>query len=121
MPISNLKLSGDVVLLVDEPFLTTADLGTTLEYAGAEVLRVGLREALELVQQRRLSAAVIDCHPISRERRALVRDLRHRKVPIIFYSLEPPADVSTERGVPFIAKPSSSEKIIAAVRHALGR
>jgi DNA-binding response OmpR family regulator len=121
MAMTNIALSGDVVLLVEELPLTTPDLQETLECAGADVLRADLSEALELAQQRSLSAAVIDCHPTSRDRRALLRRLRQRQVPFLFYSLEPPANVTTERGVPFIAKPCSSEKIIAAVRFVLGR
>ena len=118
---SSSALSDAVVLVVGDVPLNTPDLGKTLESAGAEVLHAGLPEALELVQHRNLSAAVVDCHPTTRDRRALLRALRQRHVPFIFYSLEPPANVSTERDAPFIAKPCSSEKIVAVVRYVLGR
>ena len=121
MLMKDAALCGHVILVVEDDTLIAFDLQKNLEDAGAQVAHAGVQDALELVAQRSLSAAVLDCHPVSRERRALVRRLKQRGVPFLFYSAQPPADVTTERGAPFIAKPCPPEKIIAAVRYLLRR
>ena len=117
----NHALHGQTVLVVGDELLFGRDVQESLEDAGAQVAQATLEDASGLVQQRSLSAVVLDCHPVSRERRALIRLLRQRDVPFLFYSVEPPADVTTERGAPFIAKPCPPDKMIAAVRYLLRR
>ena len=114
-------LSGHVVLVIEDEPSAAQELHDHLKCAGAIIARHDLQGAREHIQQRRLSAAVLDCHPTSRERRALIRSLRQNCVPIIFYGANPPGDVTTERGALFIEKPCSQEKIVAAVRYLLGR
>ena len=115
-------LSGEVVLLVEDDPMTARELQRELENAGAQVARTSLLAASDYLEQRTLTtAAVLDCHPPSSERRALIRLLRKDRVPILLCSTEPPRDFTTERGALFISKPCPSEKIIAAVRYVCGR
>ena len=111
------ELCGQVILVVEDNPLNTRDMQENLEKAGALVLQVCLQEASELLQQTNVSALVMDCRPVSRERRAFIRQLRRRPIPFLFYGVEPPADVTTERDIVFIAKPSTPAKMIAAVRY----
>ena len=110
-------LCGQVILVVEDKPLITRDMRDNLERSGARVLQVGLQDAPEFLQQINVSALVMDCRPVSRERRAFIRQLRRRAVPFLLYGVEPPADVTTERGVVFILKPSSPAKMIAALRY----
>lgn len=112
-------LHRQVVLIVGDDPLSATGLDDGLENTGAEVARVTLQGAQEVVQQRSVSAVVLDCCPASGERRTLVRLLRRRGVPFLSYGVEPPADVTTEQGAPFVAKPCPAEKITAAVRYLL--
>ena len=111
------ELCGQVILLVEDKPQITHDMKESLEKVGARVLQVSLQEASELFQQINVSALVMDCRPVSRERRAFIRQLRRRSAPFLFYGAEPPADVTTERDILFIAKPSTPAKMIAAVRY----
>ncbi len=112
-------LGGQVVLIVEDEPLFGPALQQGLEAAGAQLARAGLHEAPACVHLMRPSTAVLDCQPASRERRALIRELRKQRVPFIFYSQEPPAHGTTERGVPFVARPCSPETMVAAVRYVL--
>lgn len=113
-------LGGQVVLIVEDEPLFGRALQQGLEEAGAQLARAGLREAPACVQLIRPSTAVLDCQPPSRERRALIRELRKQRVPFIFYSAEPPAHSTTERGVPFVPRPCVPEMMVAALRYVLG-
>ena len=112
-------LCGQIVLVVGEEPVRDFGPYKSLEDAGIELARASLQDAPRVVQQRSLSAVVLDCHPVSGKRRALIRLLRQRRVPFLFYSVEPPAEFSTERGAPFVARPSPPEKMIAAMRYLL--
>ena len=111
------ELCGQVILVVEDKPLITCDMRESLEKAGARVIQVSLQEASELLQQTNVSALVMDCRPVSRERRAFIRRLRRRPVPFLFYGVEPPADVTTERDIVFISKPCTPAKMVAAVRY----
>jgi DNA-binding response OmpR family regulator len=111
------ELCGQVILVVEDKPLITRDMRESLEKVGARVLPKSLQEASEFIQQTEVSALVMDCRPVSRERRALIRQLRRRSAPFLFYGMEPPADVTTERDILFIAKPSTPAKMIAAIRY----
>ena len=114
-------LRDRVVLVVDDTSSFARDLQESLEHAGATVSCTALRDAPRAVGVWKVSIAIMDCHPPSRERRALIRRLRQDRVPFIFYSAQAPGDVTTERGAPFIEKPCPPEKMVAAVQYLLGR
>jgi len=113
-------LCGRTVLVVEDELVMAQSLQEALEHAGAEVVGVGLRDAPERIQRQTPSAVVLDCHPPSAERRALIRQLRRLRLPYLFYGIEPPLNFTTERAAPFIAKSCTAEKIVAAVRYLLG-
>ena len=112
-------LLGQLVLVVEDEPLFAHGLQQCLENAGAQVARPGLLEAPAFVQLATPSAAVLDCHPASRERRALIRLLRQCDVPFLFCSAQPPAHGTTERGAAYIIRPCPPEMLIAAVRYLL--
>src|ERR1700694_5332815 len=89
-------LHGQVLLVVGDEPVFPLGLEECLEAAGAQVAQASLQDSPRFIQQGHLSAVVLDCHPVSRERRALIRLLRQRGVPFLFYSEEPPAEVTTE-------------------------
>ena len=114
-------LAGQVVLVVEDDQVIAQSICKALEYAGAEVTCTILPAVTALIKQRMPSALVLDCHPVSGERRVLIRRLRHHRLPYLFDSSEPPGGVTTERNAPFIPKPCPPEIIVAAVRYLLGR
>jgi DNA-binding response OmpR family regulator len=114
-------LRDQVVVVIDDASSFAPGLQESLENAGATVARLPLQDAPKALDEGKLSVAIVDCYPPSRERRALIRRLRQEQVPFLFYSAEPPSDVTTERGAPFIARPCSPAKMVAAVRYLVGR
>ena len=114
-----MRFLEQVVLVVEDEPLLAVGLQQSLENVGAQVVRAGQHDASRIVDQGNLSVAVMDCHPASAERRALVRRLRQRRVPFLFYSVQPPGSVTTERGAQYVGKPCPPQKIIAAMRYLL--
>jgi DNA-binding response OmpR family regulator len=108
------------ILVVDGGPSLAVDLKRVLEGAGAVVARGGLKEALRLAQLSRPSLTILDCHPDSAERRALIRQLRRHGLPFVLYAADPPSDASTERGALFISKPCPPARMVTAVRFLLG-
>jgi DNA-binding response OmpR family regulator len=116
------ELKGERVIVVEDEASAAAVLKNILEGAGAEVILWQLRNApIGFIDQRNALVAVLDCQPVSRERRALVRGLRQRGIPFVFYGAEPPGHASAERDALFLAKPCPPEKLIAAMRYVLGK
>jgi DNA-binding response OmpR family regulator len=114
-------LAGHTILLVDDQPSAAAELISALEAAGATVDCAGCARAAVLVERPFLSAAVLDCSPLSGDRRAIIRRLQQRRVPFLIYSTEPPATVTSGLGVPYVAKPSPAESVVAALALMLGR
>jgi CheY-like chemotaxis protein len=109
------NLEGRSILLVDDVSALRSELQTALEEVGAEVACADVARAVVYVERPFLSAVVLDCAPASRERRAIIRRLRERKVPFLIYSAEPPVTVTTGQGAPFVPRPSPPRVLIAAL------
>lgn len=114
-------LAGHTILVVDDQPSAAAELLSALEAAGATVDCARCARATVLIERPFLSAAVLDCVPLSGERRAIIRRLQERRVRFLIYSTEPPATVTSGLGAPYVAKPSPPESVVAALALMLGR
>lgn len=101
------------ILNVDDVF--DASIRARLEDEGATVIDLTSESALPTVQKNHRCIAVLDWHPITGARRALLRQLRSNNIPTLLYCAEPPPLVSTGRGATFIAKPCPAAKFFAVV------
>ena len=114
-------LAGAAILIVEDEPLIALHLQSTLEMAGAEVVCTRAGDAAQVAQSRTFTAAVLDARPGSSEHRPVARLLRQGGVPFLFYSTQPPEDVTTVRGAPVILKPERPQELIAAVAMLIGR
>lgn len=114
-------LAGHTILVVDDQPSAGAELISALRAAGAIVDCAGCARAAVLIERPFLSAAVLDCVPLSGERRAIIRRLQERRVRFLIYSTEPPATVTSGLGAPYVVKPSPPETVVAALALMLGR
>jgi len=62
-----------------------------------------------------LSAVILDCAAASRERRAIIRRLRERRVPFLIYGVEPPSTVTSGEGAPFVPKPTPPQVLVSTL------
>jgi CheY-like chemotaxis protein len=108
-------LEGRSILLVEDVSALRSELKAALEEAGAEVACADVARAVVYVERPFLSVVVLDCAPASRERRAIIRRLRERQVPLLIYGAEPPGTVTAGQGAPFVPKPSPPQVLIAAL------
>jgi DNA-binding response OmpR family regulator len=114
--VERVSLDGNTVLVVEEEPLVALDLQTALEGAGAKVVVVrNAAEALARIGQFDFTAGVIDWRPSSEDHRVVARALKQRKVRFLFYSTNPPEDVTTVRGAPIFLKPAHPEEIVKAL------
>jgi DNA-binding response OmpR family regulator len=112
--VTSAGFNGRAILIVEEEPLIALDLQMAFESAGAKVVWSRVRDAVQVVEPRRFSAAILDLPHGSSEHRPIVRRLRAQGVPFIFYSTRYPDDV-TMRGVPIVFKPEHPDRIVAAV------
>ena len=83
----NRPLKGRLILVVEDEPLIALDIMEAFEAAGARVLRTKkLEEALRLVEQPVMSAAVVDFGLGEDDSTALWGRLRERGIPFIHYS-----------------------------------
>jgi ActR/RegA family two-component response regulator len=115
--VSNNRLDGRVILIVEDEPLVTLDVIKALRAAGARVLSAGYVESgLYIAEHPDLSAAVIDLHLGDGSGTAICRRLRHRAVPFVVYTGYPPMLLAGEwPDVPVISKPARPEQIISAL------
>ena len=108
-------LSGRTILVVEDEGLIARELSDALENAGAQIITArGVFDATQIIESRRLSAAVldfwlgvgVDCLPIC----AL---LTEHRVPFLLYTSYTLLDGAPK--VPILGKPASSARIVAAV------
>lgn len=114
-------LAGHTILVIDDQPSAEAELISALRAAGAVVECAGCARASVLVERPFLSAAVLDCVPLSGDRRAIIRRLQERGVRFLIYSAEPPATITSGPAAPYVAKPSPPETVVAALALMLGR
>ena len=117
------SLTGRTVLVVeDDPFIGL-DIADTLRRAGAVVAgpTPRLSRALQLVEEIRLDAAVIDM----RLERATTIELADRliaaRIPFLFQTSDPSAIPAAYAGVPVLRKPFRGDQLIAALHDLLAK
>jgi CheY-like chemotaxis protein len=105
---------GRSILIVEDEPLIAMELQLLFESAGAKVRCARtVREALELVAEGRLCAAVLDYSVGAGDVSQLCRQLRQQAIPFVFYS---GYDAAEEHpGVVFVRKPSSGDTLLSAV------
>ena len=114
---SNNRLDGRVILIVEDEPLVAFDVIKAVRAAGARVLAAGYVESgLYITEHPDLSAAVIDLHLGDGSGTAICRRLRQRAIPFVVYTGYPPMLVAGEwPDVPVISKPARPHQIISAL------
>jgi CheY-like chemotaxis protein len=118
--LGSFDLSGRAILVVEDEPLIALDLQTALEGAGATVVTTTARDAAQVVAQQNFSVGILDFRPGSSDHRPIVRRLKERGIPFLFYSTHPPEDVTTVRGAPVVLKPERPKEIVRAIALLLG-
>ena len=111
------RLTGRVVLVVEDEPLVALEVTAALRAAGARVLTAGFLEiGLFTTENPELSAAVIDLQLSDGNGTAICRRLHHLGVPFVVYTGFPPMLIRGEwPNVPVISKPARPEQIISAL------
>jgi CheY-like chemotaxis protein len=111
------RLTGRVVLVVEDEPLVALEVTAALRAAGARVLTAGFLEiGLFTTKNPELSAAVIDLQLSDGNGTAICRRLHHLGVPFVVYTGFPPMLIRDEwPNVPVISKPARPEQIISAL------
>jgi DNA-binding response OmpR family regulator len=108
------------VLIVEDDSIIALELQFILADAGAEVVgpACSVDEALDLVEDGRPSAAVLDVRLAGEDISPVASALHRRHIPFVFYSGQVETD-ATMRGWPgasYVAKPAPSRVLVAAIR-----
>ena len=114
------SLEGLRVLVVDDEPVIALEIEYVLTKAGAAVVGpVGVvAEALELVKDETLSAAVLDVRLAGESIDAVAEALCDHDVPFIFYSGQVETDATLYRWprATYVAKPAPARRLVEAVR-----
>jgi DNA-binding response OmpR family regulator len=108
-------LTGRAVLIVEDEPLIAMEIVEALERAGARVLSANtLRQALLVVNNASLSAAVLDHGLSDGDSSTLCQRLKELDIPFVLHSgysnLDGPC-----RGAPFVAKPASPDVLVTTL------
>lgn len=107
--------AGRSILVVEDEPLIALDIATSFECAGARVLRArSLRESLCMVENRHLSAAVVDYRLADGDTSSLCERLLQRRVPFVVYSGYRELHEACRRGV-CLSKPASPGFLLSTV------
>ncbi len=118
-------LDGARVLVVEDNFLISADLESTLADAGAEI--VGpcrtAGDAVATLDGHAVSVAILDFQLVGHTSMSVVRQLVRRHIPFLFYTGQLDAEkIEAEwPGCRIISKPAPLQTIVTAVAQLLGR
>jgi CheY-like chemotaxis protein len=111
----HVRLDGRVVLVVEDEPLVALDIAEMLTGSGASVVSASkIADAIMAVEQRELSAAILDIRLGGEDCSPFCQRLWERGIPFLFYtgySIVPDG----WNGVPIIAKPANCQQIIDAV------
>jgi CheY-like chemotaxis protein len=115
------RLSGRLILIVEDEPLIALDIIIELRAAGARVLSAGyLESGLFITEHPDLSAAVIDLHLGDGSGTAICRRLRQLRIPFVVHTGYPAMLLAEEcRDVPVISKPARPGQIISELEKAL--
>ena len=106
------SLSGRSILIVEDEAILAVDIASAFEAAGAVVCTAGtLTDALRLVEQTSLSAAVLD---FGHDANALCERLRARDIPFILHSGYGHVGDTCEGGI-VVPKPAAPAILIETV------
>jgi DNA-binding response OmpR family regulator len=112
---TDIRLSGRTILVVEDAPLIALDIATALKTAGAEVTSVGsLDRAMDAADHRKWSAAVID-FGLGDNGVALCRRLQNDRVPFMFYSGQAGDALTEWPDAPFVSKPAATETIVVVL------
>lgn len=109
-------LQGRAILIVEDEPLIAMEIERAFESAGARVLKTStLREALILVEDAGLSAAVLDHGLSDGDSSSLCERLRVLGIPFVLHSGYSAVEVPAETPM-FVAKPQNPEVLVTAVK-----
>lgn len=110
-------LHGRSILVVEDDPLIALYITATLEDVGVSVIgpAAHLSEAIELAQQSRLDAAVLDVRLEVGTSLPLADLLAHRSVPFLFQTSDPSILSGAHPATPVLRKPLRPEQLIKAL------
>jgi len=114
---SRLPLADTSVLIVEDEPLVALDIHAALSATGASVIAATKgAEALELIHTAEISVAVLDINLGDRDCSAACRALSRRRIPFLFYTGYPIAEVLKEwPDAPVLIKPAKTRVIVKRV------
>jgi DNA-binding response OmpR family regulator len=116
------KLKGALILVVEDEPLIALDICASLEDAGAQVLKAAtVAKALTAIDAHRCSAAVVDFWLGYDTGRAVVRRLKEKNIPFLYYSGRDRDDFTTGSRAPVVSKPAGGREIVGMLRLLLDR
>jgi DNA-binding response OmpR family regulator len=115
-----LPLNGARVLVVEDDYLISMNLESTLAEAGAEIAGVSrtVKDALALAKQNGVAAAILDFRLGCETVEPVARQLSRRGIPFVFYTgqLEAEHLLGSEwPGCKILRKPSRPQAIVSAI------
>lgn len=114
-------LAGREILIIEDEPVVVRDLAKAFQNAGAEVVCADCVRGAILAERPFLSAAVMDCIPPTSDRQSIVRRLRERDVPFVFYGTVSSASIAPRRSVPFIARTTAPAEVVRAISSLIRR
>ena len=109
-------LQGRAILVVEDEPLIAMDIARAFESAGARVLNTStLREALVLVKDEGLSAAVLDHGLSDGDSSGLCERLRELSIPFVLHSGYSAVEGACRDAV-FVAKPENPQVLVTVVK-----
>jgi CheY-like chemotaxis protein len=110
------RLSGRTILVVEDEPLIPLDLESALRTAGAVALSTNsLKDTLNLADRPGWSGAIIDFRLGADDGGALCRRLAERGVPFMFYSGQKSEAFNEWPDAPVMSKPAATEKIVSVL------
>lgn len=108
-------LQGCPILVVEDEPLLVLGIELAFEHTGAILIDAGsLEHALVLVEEARISAAIVDHQLVDGMSGPLYRRLTEREIPFVVYSAHD-VPITERRGATLISKPALPEMLVAAV------
>lgn len=115
------RLANRRILVVEDEFLIAAALCDMLEDAAATVVgpATNVREALLLLQEEEIEAAILDVNLNGAYSDPIAEELKTRRIPFIFTTGYGTNDLTSQFGARVVSKPYSYEEIDDQLAQAL--